>query len=116
MTAYIQTFLFLICSNIFMCFAWYAHLKNLNNKPLWLAIIMSWGVALFEYVFQVPGNRIGFNQASLSLAQLKIIQEVITLSVFVIFAVYYMDQRLNWNYLYAGFCLVGAVYFIFKPV
>jgi uncharacterized protein (DUF486 family) len=116
MPAYIQTILFLICSNIFMTFAWSAHLKNLNSKPLWLAIIMSWGVAFFEYVFQVPGNRIGFNQASLSLAQLKIIQEVITLSVFILFAVYYMDQPINWNYLYAGLCLVGAVYFIFKPI
>jgi uncharacterized protein (DUF486 family) len=96
-----------------MTFAWYAHLKNLHNKALWIAILASWGIALFEYMFQVPANRIGFNSAHLSLAQLKIIQEVITLSVFVPFAILYMKQPIGWNFLAAGACLMGAVYFIF---
>lgn len=113
MAIYLKTILLLICSNIFMTFAWYAHLKNLHNKALWLAILASWGIAFFEYLFQVPANRIGFNSGSLSLAQLKIIQEVITLSVFVPFAILYMNQPISWNFLGAGLCLVGAVYFIF---
>lgn len=108
------TILLLICSNTFMTFAWYAHLKNLNHKALWIAILFSWGLAFFEYVFQVPANRIGFNDAQLNLAQLKIIQEVITLLVFVPFAIFYMRQELTWNFLWAGLCMVGAVYFIFK--
>ncbi len=99
-----------------MTFAWYAHLKNLNNKPLWIAVIVSWGVALFEYAFQVPANRIGFFQANIPLGHLKIIQEVITLIIFIPFAIYYMDQSISWNYLYAGICLMGAVYFVFKPL
>ena len=114
MSVYIKTILLLVCSNTFMTFAWYAHLRNLNTKALWIAILVSWGIAFFEYAFQVPANRIGFNEAQLSLAQLKIIQEVITLSIFVPFAIFYMDEPISWNYLYAGICLMGAVYFIFK--
>lgn len=110
----LATVLLLICSNTFMTFAWYAHLKNLANKPLILAIVLSWLIAFFEYFFQVPANRIGFLHAGLSLAQLKIMQEVITLSVFVPFAVFYMDQKITINFLFAGFCILGAVFFIFK--
>jgi len=102
----------LTCSNLFMTVAWYGHLKHLGGKPWWIAAFVSWGIALFEYLLQVPANRIGFTM--LSLAQLKIMQEVITLLVFVPFAIFYMDQKLTLNYLYAGLCLVGAVYFIFK--
>lgn len=114
MSPVLKTIVLLVCSNTFMTFAWYAHLKNLNSKPLVIAILVSWGIALFEYAFQVPANRIGFNTAHLSLAQLKIIQEVITLSVFVPFAVLYMKQPISLNFLYAAICLMGAVYFIFK--
>ena len=106
------TVLLLLGSNIFMTFAWYGHLKHLGSSPLWIAILTSWGIALFEYILQVPANRIGFQ--SLSLGQLKILQEVITLSVFVPFAVRYMNQPLKLDYLWAGLCLVGAVYFIFR--
>ena len=102
----------LILSNVFMTFAWYAHLKTLGGKPWFVAALVSWGIALVEYLFQVPGNRIGYTV--MSLPQLKILQEVITLLVFVPFAIFYMDQKLTLNYLYAGLCLVGAVYFIFK--
>ena len=102
----------LTLSNLFMTFAWYGHLKNLSGSPWWFAALVSWGIALFEYLLQVPANRIGFT--ALSLAQLKIMQEVITLIVFVLFAVLYMEQEVKMNYLYAGLCLVGAVYFIFK--
>jgi uncharacterized protein (DUF486 family) len=102
----------LIASNVFMTFAWYAHLKNLSAKPWWIAALVSWGIALFEYLLQVPANRIGFTQ--LSLAQLKIMQEVITLVVFVPFAVLYMDQPIKLDYLWAGLCILGAVYFIFR--
>ncbi len=102
----------LVMSNVFMTFAWYAHLKNLHDKPWWLAALASWGVALFEYLLQVPANRAGFQE--FSLAQLKITQEVITLAVFVPFSVFYMGQPLRWNYLWAGLCLLGAVYFMFK--
>lgn len=108
----LQTILLLTASNVFMTFAWYAHLKNLGSKPLWLAIFVSWGIAFFEYALQVPANRLGFKV--LSLAQLKVMQEVITLSVFMPFAVYYMNQSLNWDYLWAGLCLLGAVYFMFR--
>ena len=108
MPACLKTILLLVCSNIFMTFAWYAHLKNLDHKALWIAVIASWGLALFEYTFQVPANRIGFDTAHLTLAQLKIIQEVVTLSVFIPFAVFYMKQTLSWNFLYAGICLFGA--------
>ncbi|MBL8511968.1 MAG: DMT family protein [Betaproteobacteria bacterium] len=106
------TTLMLIASNVFMTFAWYAHLKNLADKPWYIAAFISWGIALFEYLLQVPANRIGYT--ALNLAQLKILQEVITLSVFVPFALLYMNERLSWNYLWAGLCLVGAVYFTFK--
>ena len=106
------TALMLAASNLFMTFAWYGHLKNLQAKPWIIAALVSWGIALFEYMLQVPANRIGFSV--MSLGQLKILQEVITLLVFVPFAIFYMDQKLTLNYLYAGLCLVGAVYFIFK--
>jgi uncharacterized protein (DUF486 family) len=103
----------LLISNLFMTFAWYAHLKDMKSKPLILAIAVSWGIALFEYMFQVPANRIG--STALSLPQLKILQEVITLAVFAPFALFYMKVPLTWNYAWAGLCLLGAVYFIFKP-
>ena len=103
----------LAASNVFMTFAWYGHLKHLNQQPWFWAALISWGIALFEYLLQVPANRIGF-ASGLSLAQLKITQEVITLSVFVPFAVLYMQQPLKWDYLWATLCLCGAVYFIFR--
>lgn len=106
------TTLLLIVSNLFMTFAWYGHLKNLASSPWYIAALVSWGIALFEYMFQVPANRIGYTE--LSLGQLKILQEVITLSVFVPFAVFYMNQPLRLDYLYAALCLLGAVYFIFR--
>ena len=102
----------LTLSNVFMTFAWYAHLKELSNKPLWIAIAASWGIALFEYCLQVPANRAGAQ--TLSLGQLKIAQEVITLLVFVPFAVIYMKQPLKLDFLWAGLCLMGAVYFVFR--
>jgi uncharacterized protein (DUF486 family) len=107
-----QTTLLLTASNVFMTFAWYAHLRNLNDKPWWVAALASWGIALFEYLLQVPGNRIGYTE--LSLGQLKILQEVITLSVFLPFAVLYMREPLKLDYLWAGLCLVAAVYFMFR--
>ena len=106
------TVVMLAASNVFMTFAWYAHLKNLHSKPWWLAALVSWGIALFEYLLQVPANRIGFG--TLTLPQLKILQEVITLSVFAPFCVFYMNQPLKLDFLWAGLCLVGAVYFIFR--
>ena len=106
------TIILLLISNIFMTFAWYAHLRNLRSKPWILAVVISWGIAFFEYLLQVPANRIGYD--ALQLSQLKIIQEVITLSVFVPFAVLYMNQTLKLDFLWAGFCLLGAVYFIFR--
>lgn len=102
----------LVLSNIFMTFAWYAHLRNLSDKPWWIAALISWGIALAEYLFQVPANRIGHTQ--FSLAQLKITQEVITLMVFVPFSVLYMGEGIKLDYLWAGLCLMGAVYFIFR--
>ncbi len=102
----------LICSNVFMTFAWYAHLKELNHKPWIIAALVSWGVALLEYLFQVPANRIGYTV--LSVGQLKIMQEVITLTVFVPFSVMYLKEPLKLDYLWAGLCLVGAVYFMFR--
>ena len=108
-----QTVLLLIASNVFMTFAWYGHLRNLNTQSWYVAAVVSWGIALFEYLLQVPGNRIGF-AGGISLAQLKITQEVITLAVFVPFAMIYMDQPLKLDYLWAGLCLLGAVYFIFR--
>ena len=107
------TGLLLIASNVFMTFAWYGHLKHLNHQTWLVAALVSWGIALFEYLLQVPANRVGFS-AGLSLAQLKITQEVITLAVFVPFAVLYMQQPLKLDYLWATLCLVGAVYFIFR--
>ncbi len=106
------TVLMLAVSNLFMTFAWYGHLKNLASSPWYVAALISWGIALFEYLIQVPANRIGYTE--LSLGQLKILQEVITLTIFVPFAVLYMNQPLKMDYLYAGLCLMGAVYFIFR--
>ena len=107
-----RTVVLLICSNVFMTFAWYAHLRNLSNKPWIVAALVSWGIALFEYLLQVPANRIGHTE--LTVGQLKIIQEVVTLSVFVPFAFFYMKEPLRLNYLWAGLCLCGAVFFLFK--
>ena len=104
--------LLLVASNVFMTFAWYAHLKNLAERPWWIAALVSWGIALFEYLLMVPANRIGF--AELSLPQLKIMQEAITLVVFVPFAILYMKQPLKLDYLWASLCILGAVYFIFR--
>jgi uncharacterized protein (DUF486 family) len=101
-----------VFSNIFMTFAWYAHLRNLGDRPWYIAAVASWGIALFEYLLQVPANRIGYT--ALSLAQLKILQEVITLVVFVPFAVLYMRQPVKLDYLWAAFCIMGAVYFVFR--
>ena len=108
----LTTAVLLTCSNIFMTFAWYAHLKDLNTRAWHVAAVVSWGIAFFEYLLQVPANRIGYT--ALSLPQLKIMQEVITLSVFVPFAVFYMRQPLKLDFLWAGLCLLGAVYFIFR--
>jgi uncharacterized protein (DUF486 family) len=108
----LRTAILLLLSNIFMTFAWYAHLRNLGHKPWYLAALASWGIALFEYLLQVPANRIGYT--ALSLAQLKIIQEVITLLVFAPFAVLYMGQPIKLDYLWAALCLVAAVYFVFR--
>lgn len=102
----------LLCSNVFMTFAWYAHLKELNDKPWIIAALISWGIALFEYLFQVPANRIGYT--ALSVGQLKILQEVITLSVFVPFSILYLKEPLKLDYLWAAFCLLGAVFFMFR--
>jgi len=104
--------IFLFFSNLFMTFAWYGHLKNLNNKPLIFVIVFSWGIAFFEYVLQVPANRIGFQYYSL--CQLKMIQEIMTMIVFAGFAVVYMKQPVKMDFLWAGLCLVGAVYFMFR--
>lgn len=108
----LQTGFLLVLSNIFMTFAWYAHLRNLQDKPWWIAAFLSWGIALFEYLLQVPANRIGYTV--LNLAQLKILQEVITLSVFVPFAVLYMKEPFRLDFVWAALCLVGAVYFMFR--
>lgn len=102
----------LVLSNIFMTFAWYGHLKSMRETALWVAILASWGIAFFEYVLQVPANRIGYGQ--FTLPQLKIIQEVITMVVFAGFSVLYMKQSLKLDFLWAGLCLIGAVYFIFR--
>ena len=102
----------LVLSNVFMTFAWYAHLKHLSDRPWIIAALVSWGIALFEYLLQVPANRIGHTQ--LELGQLKILQEVITLSVFVPFAIFYMKEPVRLNYLWAGLCVCGAVFFIFR--
>jgi len=107
-----QTILLLAASNLFMTFAWYAHLRELQTKPWWFAALFSWGIALFEYLLQVPANRIGYTQ--MSVAQLKILQEVITLVVFAPFAFFFMREPLKLDYLWAALCLVGAVFFIFR--
>lgn len=107
-----KTISLLVLSNIFMTYAWYGHLKTLSAKPLWMAIALSWGVAFFEYCFQVPANRAGYG--IFTLAQLKIIQEVITMVVFSVFAIFFMKEPLNRNFFYASLCLVGAVFFIFR--
>jgi uncharacterized protein len=108
----VRTVGLLLISNVFMTFAWYAHLRNLSAKPWLIAVAVSWGIALFEYLFQVPANRLG--HTALTLGQLKIIQEVITLSVFVPFAWLYMKEPVRLNYLWAGLCMLGAVYFVFR--
>ncbi len=112
MNPYLVTAGLLICSNIFMTFAWYAHLKNLSDKPWIIAAMVSWGIALFEYMLQVPANRIGYEV--MTIGQLKIMQEVITLLVFVPFALFYMKEKLTMDYFWAGLCLMGAVFFIFR--
>jgi len=108
----LRTVLLLTGSNVFMTFAWYAHLKNLGTRPLIVAILVSWGIAFFEYTLQVPANRIGFGM--LSLGQLKVIQEVITLAVFIPFAIFYMKQPLRIDFIWAALCMVGAVFFVFR--
>ena len=108
----LKTACLLVISNVFMTFAWYAHLRNLSGKKWYIAAFVSWGIAFFEYLVQVPANRIGYT--ALNLAQLKILQEIITLSVFVPFAILYMHQPIKLNYLWAGLCLLGAVYFMFR--
>ena len=112
MPIWVQTSLLLAASNVFMTFAWYGHLKNLSTSPWYIAAFISWGIALFEYLLQVPANRIGAQE--LNLAQLKIMQEAITLVVFVPFAIFYMQQPLKLDYLWAALCILGAVYFIFR--
>jgi uncharacterized protein len=112
MPVLLQTTLLLTLSNVFMTFAWYAHLKDLSHRPWFVAALASWGIALFEYLLQVPANRIGYTQ--LQLGQLKILQEVIALGVFMPFAILYMKQPLKMNYLWASLCMCGAVYFIFR--
>jgi uncharacterized protein (DUF486 family) len=114
MPVIVQTALLLVASNVFMTFAWYAHLKDLNHKPWIVAALISWGIALLEYLLQVPANRIGYTE--LSLGQLKVMQEVITLSVFVPFALFYMKEELRWDFLWAALCLCGAAFFMFRSV
>ncbi|MBQ9771581.1 MAG: DMT family protein [Lentisphaeria bacterium] len=110
---YLKTVGLLIASNLFMTFAWYGHLKNMSGKPWIIAALVSWGIALFEYLIQVPANRIGY-AGGITLAQLKITQEVITLSLFVPFSMLYMGEKFRWDFVWAGLCLVGAVYFMFR--
>jgi hypothetical protein len=112
MNRYLLTGLLLCCSNVFMTFAWYGHLKNHLNKPWFIAAILSWGIALFEYLLQVPANRIGYQV--MNVGQLKILQEVVTLSVFVPFSLLYMKEKPSLDYLFAGLCLLGAVFFLFR--
>ena len=112
MPVFVQSVVLLVCSNVFMTFAWYAHLRNLRTRPFIVAVLVSWGIAFFEYLLQVPANRIGYTM--LELGQLKVMQEVITLAVFVPFAVLYMRQPLKLDFLWAGLCLLGAVYFTFR--
>lgn len=110
--AFLQAVGLLLISNVFMTFAWYGHLKNLAHKPWYVAVLASWGIAFIEYLFMVPANRIG--ATALTLPQLKILQEVLTLTIFAPFALFYMDQPLKLDYLWAGFCMMGAVYFVFR--
>ena len=108
-----RTIALLVASNVFMTFAWYAHLRDLRAKPLWMAILFSWGLAFFEYCLQVPANRAGYG--TLSLAQLKILQEIVTLVVFAGFSVFWFGERLTWNYAAAGACMLAAAWFMFRP-
>ena len=110
----IKPIVLLLVSNVFMTFAWYGHLKGLNTKPLWVVILISWAIAFFEYCFQVPANRLGYQV--MTLPQLKIVQEVITMAVFCVFAIFYMKVPVTKNFFYAAFCLVLAVYFIFRDL
>lgn len=110
----VQAVVLLVFSNVFMTVAWYGHLRSLSQSPWYVAAFVSWGIALFEYLLQVPANRIGYTQAGLSVAQLKITQEVITLSVFVPFAMLYLGASFKWDYVWAALCMVAAVYFIFR--
>jgi uncharacterized protein len=110
----LQTVLLLAASNVFMTFAWYGHLKNQATAPWYIAALVSWGIALFEYLLQVPANRIGYQQAGFTVAQLKIMQEVITLLVFVPFAVMFLKEPIKLDFLWAALCMVGAVYFVFR--
>ncbi|HPY91283.1 MAG TPA: DMT family protein [Lentisphaeria bacterium] len=112
MSPVLRTILMLIASNVFMTFAWYGHLRHLEDKKWYIAALLSWCIALFEYLLQVPANRLGHQV--MSVAQLKILQEVITLSVFIPFCLFFMKEKLNWNFLWAGLCMVGAVYFMFR--
>jgi hypothetical protein len=112
MPVLLKTVLLLVGSNLFMTFAWYGHLRNLGDKPWYIAAVASWSIALFEYLLQVPANRLGYTR--LSLAQLKMLQEVITLSVFAPFALLYLRQPIKLDYLWAGLCVLGAVYFMFR--
>ena len=112
MPVIVKTVLLLVASNLFMTFAWYGHLKNLSSKPWYIAALVSWGIALFEYLLQVPANRIGYT--ALTLAQLKILQEVITLSVFVPFSLFFMGEKFRLDFVWAALCLCGAVFFIFR--
>jgi uncharacterized protein (DUF486 family) len=112
MRPYLLAVFMLICSNFFMTFAWYGHLKNLYHKPWIIAVFVSWGIALFEYFLQVPANRIGHRV--MNIGELKILQEIITLSVFIPFSIFYMREKITWNYFWAGLCILGAVFFIFR--
>ncbi|NCC96807.1 MAG: hypothetical protein EOM02_08195 [Synergistales bacterium] len=112
MRPYVITVIMLCCSNVFMTFAWYGHLKNLSDRTWIFAAIVSWGIALFEYLLQVPANRVG--HTVMTVGQLKMLQEIIALTVFVPFSVLYMKERLSWNYAWAGLCLCGAVFFVFR--
>ena len=109
----LQTVMLLVAGNVFMTFAWYGHLKNMATSPWYMAAVVSWGIALFEYLLQVPANRIGYTQ--FNVGQLKILQEVITLSVFVPFAIFYLREPFRMDYVYAAICMLGAVYFMFRP-
>jgi len=112
MPVIVQTIVLLVLSNIFMTFAWYAHLRDLNHKPWFVAALASWGIAFFEYMIQVPANRIGYSQ--LNIGHLKIVQEVITLTVFIPFSLYYLKEPFRWDFVWAALCLVAAAFFVFR--